>query len=392
MSEPSIETTPQILVVDDTPENLQIVGETLSRHILCDLSFATDGRQALESLKESLPDLILLDVMMPGLSGLDVCRTLKADPRTADIPVLFLTAKVESADVVAGFEAGGVDYIAKPFNPHELIARVKTQLEIRRTETERLRLEAQTRMLQKSNSLGCMAGAIAHKFNNQLQTVIGNLELADESLHEGTPAESFVTAALQASHNASELSVLMLTYLGQIPCKRQPLDFSELCRRTLPGLQIELPGSTQLVIGLPAAGPLVNANAQKLELMLKHLLTNAQESLGKQPGQIRLTLQTVPASAISPAHRFPPDWDPQDSTYACLEVADTGCGILPQDLETIFDPFFTTKFIGRGMGLPVVLGITRTHAGAVAVESEPNRGTVMRIFLPICSPGSPAPS
>ena len=388
MSNPSVEPTPHILVVDDTPENLQIVGETLSRHIPCDLSFATDGRQALESLKESLPELILLDVMMPGMSGLEVCRTLKTDPRTAEIPVLFLTAKVESADVVAGFAAGGVDYIAKPFNPPELVARVKTQLEIRRIEAERLKLEIQNRMLQKSNSLNRMAGAIAHSFNNKLQSVMGNLELADEALREGTPAADFVEAALQASRGASELSGLMLTYLGQNLCKLESLDLSEICRRMLPGLQGALPGPAQLAIDLPAAGPTVKANARRIELMLEHLLTNARESIGENPGRVRLSLKTVPAADISPTHRFPLDWNPQDSAYACIEVVDTGCGIPQQDLETIFDPFFTTKFTGRGMGLPVVLGITRSHGGAITVESAPNRGTIMRVFLPIASPGA----
>ena len=397
MSEPSVETLSQILVVDDTPENLQIVGETLSRHIPCDLSFATDGRQALEALKESLPDLILLDVMMPGMSGLDVCRTLKAHARTADIPVLFLTAKVESADVVAGFEAGGVDYITKPFHPPELVARVKTQLEIRRTEAERLRLETQNRILQKTNSLNRMAGAIAHSFNNKMQSVMGNLELAADALREGTPAEDWVAAARQASQNASELGHLMLTYLGQAPCKLEPLDLSEICRRLPPAPPFSPPLPAQRVIDLPAAGPLVKANAQKIELLLNHLLANAHESIGPNPGRVRLNLKTVPAADISPAHRFPPDWDPQDSRYACIEVADTGCGIPQTDLDGIFDPFFTTKFTGRGMGLPVVLGITRTHGGAITVDSAPNRGTIVRVFLPIYvpealpSPCPPAP-
>ena len=386
MNTPPAEATPQILVVDDTPENLQIVGETLSRHIPCDLSFATDGRQALESLKESLPELILLDVMMPGMSGLDVCRTLKADSRTADIPVLFLTAKVESTDVVAGFAAGGVDYIAKPFNPPELVARVKTQLEIRRAEAERARLDAQYRMLQKSTSLSRMAGAIAHHFNNRLQSVMGNLELAADALKEGTPAENFVAAALQASRHASELSGLMLTYLGQNLCKQTPLDLAELCRRALPGLPGALSGPAQLAIELPASGPIVKANAPRIEQMLDHLLTNAQEAIGQNPGAIRLNLKTVPAADIAPANRFPPDWDPQDSAYACLEVADTGAGIPPKDFDAIFDPFFSTKFTGRGMGLPVVLGIARSHGGAITVESAPDRGTVMRVFLPIASP------
>ena len=385
MNRTPVEYLPQILVVDDTPENLQVVGEMLSRQLSCDLSFATDGRQALESVKETPPDLILLDVMMPGMTGYDVCRALKANPATAGIPVLFLTAKVESADVVEGFEAGAVDYIAKPFNPSEMVARVKTQLRIRQAEAERMKFEAQTRQLQKSESLGRMAGAIAHNFNNQLQAVLGNLELAMADLPPEAAVQENLKSALQAGRRAAEMSGLMLTYLGQSAAGQERVDLAGICReaaevfpRTLPG------GVVWKMAGLPG-GMVIKAAASQIRQMLDHLLTNAREAIGAGPGVIQLELRTATAAEIPERGRFPPEWEPLDCAYACLEVEDTGGGIAAKDFDQIFDPFFTTKFTGRGLGLPVVQGIVRSHGGGVAVESQPGRGSVFRVYLPLPS-------
>ncbi len=126
-----------ILAVDDTPENLHILAAVLPRLIVpCDLSFARNGRQALDALGESLPDLILLDVMMPEMTGYEACSIIKSNPATAHIPVLFLTAKTETADIVNGYKAGGSDFITKPFNAEELAARVKTHLQLKQNAEE----------------------------------------------------------------------------------------------------------------------------------------------------------------------------------------------------------------------------------------------------------------
>ena len=120
----------RLLIVDDTPQNLQVLG-TILRQQGYKISVAQHGRQALEVAQKSPPDLILLDVMMPEMDGLEACRHFKADPRTRDIPIIFLTAKTAAEDIVQGFEVGGVDYVAKPFNPAELLKRVQTHLELK---------------------------------------------------------------------------------------------------------------------------------------------------------------------------------------------------------------------------------------------------------------------
>src|SRR5215831_17771131 len=119
----------RILVVDDTPANIQALAGTLKDKGY-QLSVATNGRQALDVLARVQPDLILLDVMMPEMDGFETCRRIKASEAWREIPIIFLTAKTETADIVKGFELGAVDYVAKPFNDHELLARVHTHLTI----------------------------------------------------------------------------------------------------------------------------------------------------------------------------------------------------------------------------------------------------------------------
>jgi CheY-like chemotaxis protein len=133
---------PQILAVDDTPANLQILSEVLGAEGY-QLRVATSAHAALASLSAATPDLVLLDVHMPGGSGLDLCRRLKADAGWRDLPVIFLSAAGEAEDIVAGFEAGGADYVTKPFRSAELLARVRAHLELKRSR------EAQARLIQE---------------------------------------------------------------------------------------------------------------------------------------------------------------------------------------------------------------------------------------------------
>jgi signal transduction histidine kinase len=230
-----------------------------------------------------------------------------------------------------------------------------------------------------------MAGAVAHHFNNQLQAVIGYLEMALDGLPPGNRPRTNVIEALKASHKASGISGMMLTYLGQNSGNRVPLDLSETCRRTLPMLRSAMQEGTVLEADLPCPGPVIKANAGQIQQVLANLIYNAMEAVGDEKGVIRVAVRTVSKAGIPTVQRFPIDWQPQDSPYACLEVADTGCGILGANLANIFDPFYSSKFTGRGLGLAVVFGIVRAHCGAVTVESDTGRGSVFRVFLPVCA-------
>jgi PAS domain S-box-containing protein len=255
--------------------------------------------------------------------------------------------------------------------------------ERKQAEAEKTELESQNRQLQKAESLSRMAGAIAHHFNNQLGAVIGNLEMAMMELSREAGPHAKITAAMKASERAAEISGLMLTYLGQSYDECEPLDLSDACRRILPALRAAMPGDMVLKIDLPSPGPTISTSLNYIKQILTNLITNAWESFGGGRGSVHLAVKTVAAADIPAAHRFPLDWRPQDNAYACLEVADTSSGIEGEDIEKLFDPFFTSKFTGRGLGLPVVLGIARVHGGVVTVESEPERGSAFRVFFPI---------
>jgi len=237
-------------------------------------------------------------------------------------------------------------------------------------EADRAVLQVQNWQLQKAESLGRMAGAVAHHFNNQLQAVIGNLELA---MHDvpGSPG-SFETLmqAMKAAREAATVSGQMLTYLGQTVGRRETLDLAEACRLVLPVLQAGMPGNIVLKTDLPSPGPAVNVNRSQMEQVLTNLFNNAQEGMAGGSGDIHVTVSAVSSVDIPAKHRFPIDWTPEADAYACIEVKDDGPGILEQDLGKVFDPFFSTKFTGRGLGLPVALGIVRAHGGCIAVESR----------------------
>jgi PAS domain S-box-containing protein len=254
----------------------------------------------------------------------------------------------------------------------------------KQAEAERGKLESQNRQLHKAESLNRMAGAIAHTFNNQLGVVIGNLELAFMDLPKvAGPILHSLTAAMRASQKAAEVSGQMLTYLGQSFDKRELLDISETCRRNLPILKASMPGTVNLEINLPSPGPAVMINASEIQQVLTNLITNAWEAVGTGRGSIHLSVKTASPADIPESHRFPVGQQPQESAYACLEVADTGCGIAENDIEKLFDPFFTSKFTGRGLGLAMVLGIVKAHDGCVTVESTPGQGSTFRVFLPV---------
>ncbi len=178
-----------------------------------------------------------------------------------------------------------------------------------------------------------MAGAIAHHFNNQLQAVMMNLQLAMDDLPQNLRSVEDLTDAMQSAHKAAEVSTLMLTYLGQTAARREPLDLSEVCQHHLPMLRAAMPQSVSLESRLAAPGPVIDANANQIQQILTNLLTNAWEAADETWGAVHLTVKTIAVEDIPNINRYPIDCQTQGSAYACLKVADEGCGIADKDIE-----------------------------------------------------------
>jgi signal transduction histidine kinase len=255
----------------------------------------------------------------------------------------------------------------------------------KRLEDEKKELEYRLQQARKTESLGRMAGAIAHNFNNQLYAVLGNLELALMDLPHGSEAAASISQAQKAADKAAQISRLMLTYLGQGLGKREHLDISSICRTALSQMMESIPTGITLTTNLLSHGPVIKADNQQIQLILINLITNAWEAIGENQGNIRLSVRTVSGGNIPLPHRLPVNWLPKESLYACLEVVDTGSGIRREDIEKICDPFYSTKFTGRGLGLSVVIGIVCAYDGGITVESQPDRGSTFLIYLPISS-------
>ncbi len=342
---------------------------------------ASSGKEAIDKAGLTKPDLILMDIMLKGtMDGIEAATQIN---ELYKIPVVYLTAFAEEGVLQRAMMAEPYGYIMKPFRDRDLQIAIEISIYKNQAEVEKAVLEAQNRQLQKAESLGRMAGAIAHYFNNELLVVIGNLELAMVNLPQTALLKKNITAAMNASHRAAQMSGNMLTYLGQSYDKREKLDLSTACRWSLPMLQAVMPENVKLETDFPAPGPVISANVNHTQLVLTNLITNAWEAVGEKRDAIHLSVKTVFPSDIPASQRYPVDWQPQDHAYACMNVRDEGCGIEGKDIEKIFDPFFSTKFTGRGMGLAVVLGIVRAHGGAVTVESEQGRGSIFGVYFPV---------
>lgn len=255
-----------------------------------------------------------------------------------------------------------------------------------RAEADRDRLEAHNRQLQKAESLSRMAGAIAHHINNQLQAVMISLELIYESTDNNpklVQTKSIITTALRATEKAAEVSNLLLTYLAKVPVTYETLDLSDVCRKAQAIWQASRPDTVDFRITLPDDGPVIHSNASQLQQLITNLVTNAWEACDNRQGTVTLAIATRAREELPATSCYPIDFQPASPQYACIEVTDTGCGMHRDVFDQLFDPFYSTKFTGRGMGLPVVLGIVRAHQGVISVESQEGGGSVFRVFLPI---------
>jgi signal transduction histidine kinase len=257
--------------------------------------------------------------------------------------------------------------------------------ERKRAEAERNRLEQRLQQAQKAESLGRMAASVAHHFNNTLMVVTGNLELVLDDLPEEGDAVDCIREAMKASHRAVEVSRLMLAYLGQTFVKKERLDLAEYSGEVLALEDVTNGRSVRLNTDMPSPGPIILGQPLHIKQILTNLISNAVEAIGEREGNVAVSVRTVSKEEIQELQFHPLDWQPSLTSYVCLSVSDNGCGMDEPTIGKIFDPFFTTKFLGRGLGLAVVLGLVRAHEGAITVESRQGRGSTFRVFFPLIS-------
>jgi PAS domain S-box-containing protein len=254
----------------------------------------------------------------------------------------------------------------------------------RRLAAERETLELKLVEAKRLESLGLLAGGVAHDFNNLLVGILGNAALALGSTGEA-PLREHLLGIQRAGEQAADLVRQILTYAGSERSARETLELGALVADTLELLRPSLPARAQLSLETPSEPLIAEADPTQLRQVVMNLVSNACESLGANGGFVTVSLSRVGAKAVN-EHAALPQRETETS-WLCLEVADTGSGIPPAVRARIFDPFFTTKAVGRGLGLPVVQGIARAHGGAVGVESAPGRGTRMHLILPERSGG-----
>jgi two-component system cell cycle sensor histidine kinase/response regulator CckA len=254
----------------------------------------------------------------------------------------------------------------------------------RRAEAERIEHQRDMLQLQKTESLVVLAGGIAHDFNNLLTAVVCNTNLARLDLPSGAPAQALLANVEQAAARAAALCHQMLAYAGTAPVAFTELDLSRLVEDAI---QLVAPGlNKKIAIELALERPisLVLGATTQLQQLAMNLALNGAEAIGDAPGRLTLRTRSGEFSTRELAELVPGSTLPAGA-YALLEVADTGCGMTPEIQARIFEPFFTTKFAGQGLGLSAVIGIAKSHRGAIAVRSAPGAGTLFRLALPALS-------
>jgi PAS domain S-box-containing protein len=259
--------------------------------------------------------------------------------------------------------------------------RVEAARERQVSERERARLEEQLRQTQKLESLGVLAGGIAHDMNNLLVPILGNASIARSSAVPGSELEATIADIEIAAQRAAELTRQLLAYSGKGRFVVQPVDLSSLVREMTALLQTSIPKVATLRLDLADGLPPIQGDATQLRQVVMNLLTNAADALDGKAGAICLSTGTVRSDESELSTMYLADaLPPGECVY--LDVSDSGCGMTPDTLRRIFDPFFTTNFTGRGLGLAATLGIMRSHRGAVRVDSTVGEGSTFRVLFP----------
>lgn len=360
-----------ILIVDDQPQNIQLIGTLLRPYY--QLSVTDDGYKAISIAKSKLPDLILLDVMMPEISGYEVCEELKKDPSTKDIPIIFLTAKHESEDIVKGFKLGAVDYIIKPFNKDEILVRISTHLRLKASEKMLIQKNEELELLNSQKDK--FFSIIAHDLRGPLAGLVGLSEILNNELTK-LPQEEALELISSMRDSADKLSKLLDNLLQW--------------SRVQIGLVKYTPVSVNLAALLNQNIDLLTETANRKEIKI----TNETSENIRTDIDINM-FNTIIRNFLTNAIKFSfrkgtvkIKTDLKDSGEITISVTDSGTGISKENIDKLFkinEKVFAQGTEGEpstGLGLLLCKDLAEKMGGSIEVISEPGKGSTFSVSIP----------
>jgi len=356
-----------LLIAEDDPAAARILRQILQQ-VGYTVTVAETGTEALRALDEQGPfDLLLLDWMLPGVSGLEICHLARARWDPLRLPILMVTAKTDPESVYAAFDAGASDYVAKPFRGAELRARIAAHLRTRRMAEERRRMEAHLLERDRLSTLGLLTSGVAHDLNNPLAVISAHAQiLARRAPDEATAGQ--LREILEAVERCRRIAADLLGFARRHPAEREPVDVGEVLRATLALRRRDMEtNGIRTVVSIPPALPAVTADAHQLQQVFLNLVVNAEQALRERGSMLEVSA-----------------WVDRDRESLSVRVLNDGPPIPADALPSIFDPFFTTKprDEGTGLGLAICRRIVQEHGGEITVATGPE-GTAFTIRLPV---------
>lgn len=352
-----------ILVVDDNANNLKLV-HTLLTEKGYKFRMALNGEAALASVRANPPDLILLDVSMPGMDGFEVCEQLKNDELTCNIPVIFISALKDQFDIVRGFEMGGVDFVTKPFKSEILLARIKTHLTLSHLHYELVKKE-------RLAMLGQLISIVGHELRNPMGIIRNTLQALKELINISDSSIKEKIMRIDRSITRCDKIIDELHGITKIDnLFQQSKLFDEWLTKLFEDQQIPEGITIEYILDLPGVRLLIDPN--QLRRAVINIYENACHALVLNNGKTdKKEASRIIINTCKTGERIE------------LTISDNGEGITPEGLQNIFEPLYSTKAYGMGLGIPIVKQIMDLHGGGIEVESEEGKGTKVKLWLPL---------
>lgn len=365
-----------VLVVDDNEMNVELLANMMERSNLKAL-IAMHGEEALQLARTHLPEIILLDINMPEISGYDVCRQLKLDEATVDIPVIFISALDDLDNIIEGFDAGGVDYITKPFRFREVLARVTNQLIMYRQkrQIEEMRYRERQQFEKMDELRKQFIGSATHDLKNPLFVISGYTDMLGTipDVVDSEQAQHFIKAIRRGVGTMNTLVADILDLLqleSEVNLEKTEVPLTDFLIETVKDMRLgaEEKGLQYLVYP-PDEEVIVVIDPLRMVRVLENLISNA---IKYTPTGGEVVVQAKVGH-----------------TTVVIEVIDTGLGIPEEMLSNIFNPFERVNAEehmaqeGTGLGLSIVKTLVEQHQGTVEVESVLGEGSTFRVILPL---------